>query len=74
MSKVWPIVRFCAALVAAVVAASLTVFALSTGDDFWRLVGALVAGGLVGGMAFTAVKDGPRSLIGALVHGRAARR
>ena len=72
MSTLWRVLRFCAALLAAAGAATLTVFSVATGDDGWRLVGALVLGGLVGGMAFTAVKDGPRALVDALVRGRAS--
>lgn len=74
MSTLWRCVRFVAALVTAVVAATLTFFLLATGNDGWRFVVALVVGGLVGGMAFTAVKDGPRALIDAMVRGRGARR
>ena len=74
LSVLWRVVRFAAAAVAAVVVASLTFFLIATGNDGWRFVVALVVGGLAGGMAFTAVKDGPRALVGALVRGRAVRR
>ena len=44
------------------------------GDSAWRLVGAVLAGGSLAALGFTAVNDGPRALVEAVVRGRSARR
>ena len=65
--------RFALALVLAVGLGQWT-FEQLMGDSAWRMVGALLGGGLLAALGFTAVNNGPRALVAALVRGRATRR
>lgn len=61
-------VRLAVALVLAL-AVGQAIFAHLAGDSGWRMVAALLAGGMFGAVAFTAVHDGPSALWRALRHG-----
>jgi len=62
-------VRLGLALLLTVVAMQLT-FEVVAGDSGWRMIAALLVGGLAGGMTFTAINDSPRALWRALRRGR----
>lgn len=57
--------RFAIALVATWIVGSM-IFRMVAADSAWRLVAALLAGGIVGALVYTVVLDGPRALWRAL--------